>query len=199
MSELVASPGPPELPGRLVLASASPRRRELLPLIGIPFEIVEPGVTEISGGEPAEVVVENARRKARAGNRLAGPDAVVIGCDTDVVCDGRVLGKPGDAGAARERLAMLSGRDHEVLSGVAVAWKEGCSTALERTAVGFASLSRVEIDAYLASGEWEGRAGGYAVQGLGSSLVRRIDGDLSSVIGLPLGAVRTLLEGLQNG
>lgn len=188
------------LPGPLVLASASPRRAELLPLLGIPFEVVEPaGVTELSEGDPTEVVVENARRKARAGARLAGEEAVVLGCDTDVVCDGRVLGKPEHAEAARERLLALSGREHEVLSGVAVARGERLATALERTLVGFAPLGRAEVDAYVASREWEGRAGGYAVQGLGSSLIRRIEGDLSSVIGLPLGAVRKLLEDLQEG
>lgn len=189
--------GPPTLPGPLVLASASPRRRDLLPLLGIPFEAVEPAATELDRGDPDEVVVENAVRKARAGIELAAADAVVIGCDTDVVCDGEVLGKPEDAEGARARLRSLSGREHEVLSGVAVLCGARLQTALARTVVGFADLGEAEIEGYVATGEWQGRAGGYAVQGLGSALIRRVDGDLSSVIGLPMGELRRMLDRLR--
>ena len=103
----------------LVLASASPRRREILTSLGIPFEVLVTGVEELAEGDPAEIVVENALRKARAGAAMA-PEALVLGVDTDVVLDGRTLGKPDGEAAARERLEALSGRTHEVLSGVAL-------------------------------------------------------------------------------
>ncbi len=103
---------------RLVLASASPRRRELLPLLGIPFEVVEPDVEELTEGDPRELVLHNAELKARAGAALAGPGATVLGSDTDVVIDGVVLGKPDDAEQARARIELLAGRTHLVHSGV---------------------------------------------------------------------------------
>lgn len=181
----------------LVLASSSPRRRQLLPLLGIPFEVVEPRVVERSEGDPAEVVVDNAVQKARSGVELSADGAIVIGSDTDVVIDGRVVGKPEDAAAAELRLRSLSGRSHEVLSGVAVARGERIVTGLERTVVGFRELDPDSIERYVRSGEWEGRAGGYAVQGLGSALVARVDGDLSNVIGLPVSLVGELVERLQ--
>jgi septum formation protein len=188
---------------RLVLASASPRRRELLPLLGIPFEVVEPSVEELTGGEGPEVVLRNAVLKARAGAKLAGPGATVIGSDTEVVIDGEVLGKPADPEQASRRLRLLSGRTHLVHSGV---WllgpapgTEGGEGGVETTAVTFRELSPTEIDAYVATGEWQGRAGGYAVQGYGSSLVSEIEGDLSNVIGLPLPLTARLIERLQEG
>lgn len=186
---------------RLVLASASPRRRELLPLLGIPFEVVDPDVEELTEGDPRELVLRNAERKARAGAEPAGPEATVIGSDTDVEIDDVVLGKPADAEAARERLRALAGRTHRVHSGV---WVVGPGAGggfgeIETTAVTFRDLSPAEIDAYVASGEWEGRAGGYAVQGFGSSLIAAIDGDLSNVIGLPLPLTARLIERLQRG
>lgn len=187
------------LPGPLILASTSPRRQQLLPLLGIPFEVIDPAVEELDEGEPAEVVVANAVLKAEAGAAAADvAEAVVLACDTDVILDGRVLGKPDDRAVAIERLEALSGRTHEVLSGVAVAFGGSVKTALERTRVGFSALSQAEIEAYVETGEWEGRAGGYAVQGFGSSLIGGIEGDLSSVIGLPLRATRILLSNLQS-
>lgn len=189
---------------RLVLASASPRRRELLPLLGIPFEVVEPVVEELTEGEGPEVVLRNAELKARAGAELAGPGATVIGSDTEVVIDGEVLGKPTGAEQASRRLRLLSGRTHVVHSGVwllgpAAAGMEGGEGGVETTAVTFRELSPTEIDAYVATGEWRGRAGGYAVQGYGSSLVTEIEGDLSNVIGLPLPLTARLIERLQDG
>jgi septum formation protein len=183
---------------RLVLASASPRRRELLGLLGLDFEVVVPEVEELSEGEPAELVAENARRKALAGAELA-PGATVIGADTDVAVDGRLLGKPADEPAARERLEQLSGRVHEVLSGVAIAGQGAPRVEVETTAVTFRELGPEEVDRYLASGEWRDRAGGYAVQGLGSALVARVDGDLSNVIGLPIPLLSRMIAGLQDG
>jgi septum formation protein len=116
----------------------------------------------------------------------------VLGVDTDVVLDGRVLGKPADEEEARERLEALSGRTHEVLSGVALRGPDDSErSALAASSVTFRALSAVDIDRYLASGEWRDRAGGYAIQGLGSTLVERLHGDFSNVVGLPL---KTLLE-----
>ena len=168
---------------RLILASASPRRREILERLGVQFEAVIPNVDELTDGDPEAVVLENALRKARAG-REAG--AVVLGVDTDVAIDGRLLGKAGDEAGARERLEALSGRTHEVLSGVAVIDEAGERTAVARTAVTFAKLDPGTIDLYLASGEWRDRAGAYAIQGRGSALVAQIEGDFWNVVGLPV-------------
>ena len=178
---------------RLILASASPRRREILAALGVEFEVVVPDVEELSEGDPAAVVVENALRKARAGAVLAGAGAggLVLGVDTDVVLDGKVLGKPGNEDEARERLEALAGRTHEVLSGVALVGDAAERTALTSSEVTFRALSGPDIDRYIASGEWRDRAGGYAIQGLGSTLVERLHGDFSNVVGLPL---KTLLE-----
>ncbi|HET6832170.1 MAG TPA: Maf family protein [Solirubrobacterales bacterium] len=183
---------------KLVLASASPRRRELLTLLGLEFEAVATGVPELTGGDPAVIVVENALRKARAVDR---PGATVLGVDTDVVCDGRLLGKPVTDGDATARLRALSGRTHEVLSGIALrtSWDARERSELVRTAVTFRDLSDREIEAYVASGEWRDRAGGYAVQGLGSALVERVEGDLSNVIGLPIPALSRMIAELQDG
>ncbi len=184
----------------LLLASASPRRRELLGLLGLPFEAVATDVEELTEGDPAELVVANALRKARAGRDLAGGDGadrIVVGVDTDVALAGEVLGKPVDPDGARARLRRLSGRAHEVLSGVALVGPGGEETGLERTVVRFRDLAEHEIDAYVDSREWEDRAGGYAVQGLGSSLVSRIDGDLSNVIGLPIPLLVRMMGQLQ--
>lgn len=185
-------------PRSLILASSSPRRRELLPLLGLPFEVVPPDVAELSAGDPVALVAANAERKARAVAAGAG-DAVVVGCDTDVVLDGAALGKPDSADAARERLRALSGRAHQVHSGVFVLGPAGGRGGVETTAVRFRELQEAEIDAYVRTGEWEGRAGAYAVQGFGSSLIAAVDGDLSNVIGLPLPLLGRLIAGLHDG
>lgn len=154
-----------------------------------------PQVEELEVGDPAAVVLENARRKARAGLALSGgsPPALVLGVDTDVALDGRLLGKPADIRGARARLEALSGRTHEVLSGLVVVERDPAHerTALARTQVSFRRLEESMIDRYLVSGEWRDRAGGYAIQGLGSVLVDSLRGDFSNVVGLP---VRALLE-----
>jgi septum formation protein len=141
------------------------------------------------------VVVENALRKARAGAEMAGAGEGdrVLGVDTEVVLDGRVLGKPRNVGEARQRLEALSGRTHEVLSGVALIGGSGPAerTAVACSSVTFRALEAPTIDLYLRSGEWRDRAGGYAIQGLGSILVEGLQGDFSNVVGLP---VRILLE-----
>jgi septum formation protein len=156
-------------------------------------------VEELTSGDPADLVVENALRKARAGARLTPEARTILGVDTDVVLDGEMLGKPEDADGAGERLRALSGRTHEVLGGIALIHEGGEFTDLVRTQVGFRELTKAEIDSYVASGEWEDRAGGYAVQGLGSSLIERIEGDLSNVIGLPIPALSRMIAGLQYG
>ena len=180
----------------MLLASASPRRREILASLGVEFEVVVPEVEELVTGDPAAVVLENARRKARAGLRLwdGAPAALVLGVDTDVALDGRLLGKPSDAEGARSRLQSLSGRVHEVLSGVVLVDGQagnGERAALARTRVGFRVLDEGTIDRYLRSGEWRDRAGAYAIQGLGSLLVEEVRGDFSNVVGLP---IRALIE-----
>ncbi len=171
---------------RLTLASRSPQRRAILSQLGVDFEVVEPDAEELSEGDPREVVLENALRKARS---VSG--ARVLGVDTDVVLDGRVFGKPSDEASARCALRALSARVHEVWSGMAL--REGGSerTSVAVTRVRFRSLDDPLLDWYLASGEWRERAGGYAIQGRGAALVESIDGDFWNVVGLP---VPNLLE-----
>jgi septum formation protein len=176
---------------RLVLASGSPRRREILGVLGIRHEIVEPDVEETRAGEPQAVVLENARRKAAAGlERARG--ATVLGADTEVVLDGRVLGQPADAREARSSLEALSGRSHEVLTGVVIARADGERSGIARSEVTFRELDEAILELYLDSGEWRGRAGAYAIQGLGSILVERLEGDFSNVVGLPVPLVLEL-------
>lgn len=169
--------------GPVTLASGSPQRREILEKLGLSFEVVVPGVEELSGGEPEVEVLENARMKAKAVER----EGVVIACDTDVVLDQRALGKPADETEAREYLDRMSGRPHEVLSGLVVLVDGEERGGLERTTVAFKELSPDEKDRYVRFGEWRGRSGGYAVQTLGSTLVARLEGSVSNVVGLPVG------------
>jgi septum formation protein len=145
-------------------------------------------VDELDRGDPGAVALENALRKALAAQRPGDAEAV-LGCDTIVVLDGVIYGKPPDAAAARRTLAALGGRTHEVLSGLAVLLPDEERTAVARTAVTFRALDEKLLDWSLASGEWRGRAGGYAIQGKGSALVTQVDGDYENVVGLPLGAL----------
>jgi len=167
----------------VVLASGSPQRAEILRKLGVEFDVVVPGVDELTGGDPDWEVLENARRKARAVER----DGIVIACDTDVVLDGKALGKPVNAAEARTYLDRMSGRAHEVLSGLVVLVDGEERGGLERTTVVFKELSEAEKERYAAFGEWEGRSGGYAIQTLGSTLVERLEGSVSNVVGLPVG------------
>jgi septum formation protein len=173
----------------LILASASPQRRAILSQAGIPFEVVPADVEEETAGEPRAVAAINARRKA-----LAVPGALVLGADTLVAVDGDILGKPRDAAQAREYVGRLAGRTHTVVGGVTLA-RDGAVAAehVEVTAVEFRPLTGEQVAAYVATGEWEGRAGGYAIQGRGAPLVRRIEGDYFNVVGLPVAAVFDLL------
>jgi septum formation protein len=170
--DLARPPAPP-----LILASTSPQRRAILEQLRIPFEVVGPEYTE-QGDDP----VEHAAGKARS---IDGGDQPVLGVDTVVVCDHAVLGKPDTAGDAERMLERLSGRTHDVVSGLCLrtrAWEE-----LHRdvTRVTFRALTPRDIAVYVATAEWEGRAGSYAIQGFGANLVERIDGDYLNVVGLP--------------
>jgi septum formation protein len=191
------------VPPKLILASASPRRREMLAGLGVEYEAVATDVEELTAGAaPEELVVENARRKAVVGLKLAGNPAgsVALGVDTEVVLDGNLLGKAVSEEEARERLVALSGRTHEVLSGVCLAGRRASTsdgsatttahstqrTGVARSLVTFIDLKDRTLERYIASGEWRDRAGAYAIQGLGSTLVARLEGDFSNVVGLPL-------------
>jgi septum formation protein len=170
---------------------------------------VVPEVDEVSSGEPEEAVVENARHKALAGRRaaaargLVGESTLVLGADTEVVLDGRMLGKASDDAGARARLASLSGRAHTVLSGVVILAPAGAGgmprerSGVARSEVTFRRLDAATIDSYLDSGEWRDRAGAYAIQGLGSILVERVAGDFSNVVGLPVGLILELAPELR--
>ncbi len=180
----------------VVLASGSPQRSEILRKLGVEFEVAIPGVEELTGGDPEVEVVENARRKAMAASRdlprSTPPTRVTIACDTDVVLDDRALGKPADEAQAREYLDRMSGRPHQVLSGLVVLVGDEERSGFERTTVVFRELSDSEKERYAAFGEWRGRSGGYAIQTLGSTLVARIEGSVSNVVGLPVGLLAEL-------
>jgi septum formation protein len=139
-------------------------------------------------------VIENARRKARAVD--APGDALVIACDTDVVLDGEVLGKPADPAEAHAYLDRMSGRSHTVMSGLIVLAGGDERSGLERTEVVFREISEGEKQRYVNFGEWEGRSGGYAIQTLGSTLVERLEGSVSNVVGLPVGLLTELAPAL---
>ena len=178
----------------LLLASTSPQRRAILEELGLPFEVVAPRYEERDddGLAPAELVRAHAAGKARS---VAGEAAgrVVLGVDTAVVVDGRVLGKPTDRREAGEMLALLSGRAHEVVSGLCLLGAGWEAVEHEETRVEFRRLSQEEIDAYVATGEWHGRAGGYAIQSRGAALVERVEGDYLNVVGLPAALLVSLL------
>jgi septum formation protein len=152
----------------------------------------------VADGDPADVAVENARRKAAAiysHPPAPGPAELVLGADTIVVLDGEILGKPRDAAQAREYVGRLSGRTHEVVGGIALArGGEIVATAVETTRVTFHDWDDAALDRYVATGEWEGRAGGYAIQGSGGSLVAFVDGDYLNVVGLAVSRVNELLK-----
>ena len=176
----------------LVLASTSPQRRAILSDLGVAFRIVPPAYDEVPiPGTPEEVVVARALGKARAVARETA-ERPVLGVDTEVVLDGEVLGQPADAAEARVMLARLAGREHRVLSGVAVIGARE-ATGVEETRVRMVPLDDAGLDAEVARGEWRGRAGGYAIQEGGGGLVAALDGDYDNVVGLPVGLMRRLL------
>ena len=181
---------------QLFLASRSPRRRELLASVGAPFQVVPSEAEETLLGPHAGAVAErNALAKARAAvlPGPAGGGAFVLGVDTVVAVDGVVLGKPSDRGEAGAMLARLAGRRHEVVSGVALIRGEHV-VAHAVTVVRFAPLDERQVEAYLASGEWEGKAGAYAIQGLAALFVEGIEGEYANVVGLPLALLARLFR-----
>jgi septum formation protein len=177
-----APPAPP-----LLLASTSPRRREILEQLRIPFDVVAPRYEEAEDDPVAHAI-------GKARSVLADADGrPVLGCDTEVVCGGRVYGKPAGPEKAEEMLESLAGRTHEVVSGLALItpmWEE---VHREVTRVSFRELTPRDVAWYVASREWEGRAGGYAIQGQGAALVARIEGDYLNVVGLPVALLVRLL------
>jgi len=181
---------------RLVLASASPRRAELLRAAGIPFEVVAADVDERQheGEEPDTYVCRLATEKA-ARVAIAHPGRAVLGADTTVVVDGEVLGKPRDPAEAASMLGRLSGRSHQVLTGVClIDAGGGADTALATTTVEFRPLTPGAIASYVASGEPMDKAGAYAIQGLAGGFVTRIHGGYDNVVGLPMTLVTDLLR-----
>ena len=173
-------PAPP-----IILASQSPRRRAILEQLRIPFEVVAPDFEEV-GGNPVELAAGKARS-------VSGGDRPVLGVDTEVVVDGESLGKASGPSDAEAMLERLSGRTHEVVSGLCLrtaAWEE---LHAETTRVTVRRLDARDLAHYIGSGEWEDRAGAYAIQGLGASLVERIEGDYLNVVGLPAALLVRLL------
>jgi septum formation protein len=180
---------------RLILASASPRRCELLAQIGISFaqQVAAIDETPAAGEAPADYVVRVALDKARAVHAAGRPEQPVLGADTAVVVDGAILGKPADFAHARAMLRQLSGRAHEVFSAVAVVAQRE-TVAVNHSKVWFRELEDSEIEAYWRSGEPRDKAGGYAIQGLAATFIRRLDGSFSGVMGLPLYETARLLQ-----
>lgn len=178
-----------------MLASGSPQRRAILTQIGVAFTVVEPETQERTEGEAQELVLANALAKARS----VGGD-LVLGADTAVELDDRLLGKPRDEAEARGFLRLLEGRMHRVWSGLAlVARPGGERLTTSVTHVRFRALGPRDIDSYVDTGEWRGRAGGYAIQERGATLVDRIEGDYSNVVGLPVAALVRLAPELLGG
>ena len=179
--------------GRLTLASTSPQRRAILEQLAIPFDVVPPDYVEHDppDADPTELVLRHAEGKARS---VHTPERLTLGVDTTVVLDDRVYGKAAHADDARRMLNELSGRTHAVVSGLCLLGAGEDVLLHERTEVTFRVLSHDVVAAYLASGEWEGRAGAYAVQGLGGRLVERIEGDYLNVVGLPGALLVSVLE-----
>ena len=180
---------------KLILASASPRRRELLARLGLTPDAIAPAdidETPLKGELPRVYATRMAREKAEA---AASDEGFVLAGDTVVAAGRRILPKAEDEATARQCLELLSGRRHRVLSAIALHAPDGTiRERLSETVVMFKRLSAQEIDAYIASGEWDGKAGGYAIQGIAEGLISRIQGSHSGVVGLPLYETRTLLK-----
>ncbi|MGB0631392.1 MAG: Maf family protein [Alphaproteobacteria bacterium] len=191
---MVRSPGP----HRLVLASASPRRRELLAQIGLVPDEIKPAdidETPIRGEQPGPLAKRLCRAKGEA-VAATGADGWILSADTVVGLGRRILGKPEDETEARKFLGLLSGRRHRVFGGITViAPNAGPVTRLVTTSVTFKRLERAEIDRYIDSGEWQGKAGGYAIQGAAGAFVRGLNGSYFNVVGLPLYETLSLLQG----
>jgi septum formation protein len=175
----------------VILSSGSPQRKAILEQLGVEFTVEMPDVEEVVDGDPREVVRENALLKARAGH-----GDTVLGADTAVVLDGQIFGKPADPSAAERFLRTLSGRTHEVMTGIAVVDRGGERSDVAITQVRFRELEQADLNWYLATEEWRDRAGAYAIQGRGAALVEAIEGDYWNVVGLPVPALLRLMPGL---
>jgi septum formation protein len=193
--------------GDLVLASGSPQRRAILGALGVPHRVRVPAVDELVDGDPVDVAVQNALLKARRVAEDEPPGALVLGADTVIVDEGgpapRAVGKPADAGEAAAMLRRWSGAGHHVASAAAVVRRgepgappETLLAAADTTLVRFRALTGADVDWYVRTGEWEGRAGGYAIQERGSLLVDGIEGDWWTVVGLPVALLARRLPSL---
>ena len=187
----------------VILSSRSPQRRAILEQLGVAFRVEAPEVEELTGGDPRRLVRENALRKARAvgaGSSRAGGADRVLGADTAVVLDGHAFGKPRDESEAEAFLGRLSGRTHEVMSGIALREPDGTERSdVAVTRVRFRLLEPRDLAWYLATEEWRERAGAYAIQGRGAALVEEIEGDYWNVVGLPVAALLRLVPDLLDG
>jgi septum formation protein len=182
---------------RLILASASPRRAELLRAAAIPFDVVPAGINEqFQPGEPPEMAVARVAQSKAASVAAAHPGSVVLAADTTVVIDGEALAKPSDAADAARMLRILSGRTHEVLTGVCVRHGTRRLVRVESTRVHVATLTEPDIAWYISTSEPYDKAGAYAVQGLASRFITGIEGSYSNVVGLPISRVYELLKEL---
>ena len=180
---------------KVILASASPRRKDLLSLIGCNYETYSPDVDEsiLEDETPESVCRRLSILKAESASRqFAG--TLIISADTIVVIDNEIFGKPSDADEARVMLNILKGREHKVITGVTIIYKDKIITETESTAVWFRNISEDDIDSYISTGEYQGKAGAYAIQGYASLFIERIDGDYSNVVGLPLQRLSMMLE-----
>lgn len=184
----------------MILASGSPRRAEILTSVGWEFEKIVPNVdeTELSGENPADYVQRLAKTKAVA-VAVNHPNRMVLGADTTVVIDNQIIGKPLDLDDARRMLRMLSGRTHEVLTGVAVTQNSETNVGLQRTKVKFVELSDEEVEFLVTFGEPLDKAGGYAVQAQAALFIKGIEGDYWNVVGLPIGLVYELVRTKEKG
>ena len=178
---------------KVILASSSPRRKELLSKMGVPYACVSPDVDESFSGPPWDAVVEIARRKARA-VAASAPEAVVIGADTLVCVDGMALGKPKDQADAARMCHLLSGREHDVFTGVCMICGKKEIVHLERSGVVFRPLEEEEIQAYIATDEPYDKAGGYAIQGTAAAFIVRYNGSYENIMRFPVDAVAGLLK-----
>ena len=180
----------------LYLASASPRRRELLTQIGVPYSLITANIDETPRPDenPEQYVQRLAREKALAGLQVAGEDACVLGADTTVVLNGRILGKPADRDEGLTMLAGLSGSEHQVLTAIALASPQRCEVRLVASRVRFRPITPDEAQRYWDSGEPLDKAGGYAIQGWGAVFVSELHGSYSAVVGLPLCETAQLLD-----
>jgi septum formation protein len=188
-------------PANIILASTSPRRQELLQQVGVAFTTAAIDIDEsvLSGEVPADYVVRLARLKAQAAIPYFAADDIIIAADTSVTVDGLILGKPSSRVDAFSMWSLLSGRTHQVMTGVAVARRGLISSTVVITEVTFLELTKAQMQAYWDSGEPIGKAGGYAIQGLGAAFIPRIDGSYSNVVGLPLVETMALLEQVIKG